>query len=888
MRRPAVLLPLLAWASACAPALDKRAPGGAAPGADSRPGGGDTGSDGSDGGDGGAGCRSLVLSTDALRWSEGMLGAAAEQRLELRNPCETGERLRLGIQFAGPPTFAVRSPADITVVELAPGAVLPLVIAHTPDGYAPDEATLTVADARGLLDTKTVVLFAETAGDQDGDGSDALAAGGGDCDDTDPAVSPTAGDTRDDDQDDDCDGLVDEDLVLPGDVLITEIFHQPTGSDPLLGQWLELENIADVPVDLGGWTLGNAAGATVVLPAALSLDPGDRRLVAASGDPAANGGVAAAATWGPDFALDTAADALWLAAGDRTIAAVAYDESWPHRAGHALRLDGASLDPAHAADGAFWCPATRVFGAGDHGSPGDDNGLCATVDHDLDGASAEEGDCDDADPTVSPGARDAWDGIDNNCDGLADGLTTDAAQGWLIGDAGDQLGHADGLSAGDLDGDGVAELLLGGTTASAGASQGGVVYAVAASALAGGRGGRASGVDLATLAGASAVGTLGVLPVQLPDLDGDGGVDLLVAGAAYTGAYTGGTAALVVYSGGVAGTMDEDDADIVFSNSRAYVGSTATNTVAALDMDGDGLDDVALGVPTTYTSGSASGRYYEGMATVYPGATLAPGDTPSEDDAALTVGGTASSDRLGGGLGGGDLDGDGYDELVVGAGGADTAAANGGAVYVIPGGAVLSGDDTGAALATLTIGGAGASDGLGAHAAPQVADLDGDGAADLVTSSTRDGAVFVFFSAGGLSGALTSTDADLQIDGDGPEAFGYALHTADVDGDGTPELLVGAPDGDTLSTASGSAFSTDGEVSIFTGTLLASAATLDSSDASFTLRARTNDAFGAAITTADTDGDGDAEVIVAAPGVPGTVSGVATTPAGSIWAFDPH
>jgi hypothetical protein len=44
----------------------------------------------------------------------------------------------------------------------------------------------------------------------------------------------------------------------------------------------------------------------------------------------------------------------------------------------------------------------------------------ASDDHDGDGLSAADGDCDDLEPLVSPGQVEAWDGLDNDCDGDVD------------------------------------------------------------------------------------------------------------------------------------------------------------------------------------------------------------------------------------------------------------------------------------------------------------------------------------------------------------------------------------------------------------------------------------------------------------------------------------
>ena len=71
----------------------------------------------------------------------------------------------------------------------------------------------------------------------------------------------------------------------------------------------------------------------------------------------------------------------------------------------------------------------------DNGSPGDDDDHAGDdddhvaddddvdpyVDQDGDGYSPSQGDCDDHDPHVHPGARELNNGVDDNCDGVADG-----------------------------------------------------------------------------------------------------------------------------------------------------------------------------------------------------------------------------------------------------------------------------------------------------------------------------------------------------------------------------------------------------------------------------------------------------------------------------------
>ncbi len=76
------------------------------------------------------------------------------------------------------------------------------------------------------------------------------------------------------------------------------------------------------------------------------------------------------------------------------------------------------------------------------GKTGTDSGPASETDADGDGYSVES-DCNDADETVYPGATEVCDGVDNDCDGTADGSDATDAPTWYLDFDGDGYGSAD-------------------------------------------------------------------------------------------------------------------------------------------------------------------------------------------------------------------------------------------------------------------------------------------------------------------------------------------------------------------------------------------------------------------------------------------------------------
>ena len=488
--------------------------------------------------------------------------------------------------------------------------------------------------------------------------------------------------------------------------------------------------------------------------------------------------------------------------------------------------------------------------------------LAANTVRDADGDGAESrsaggGDCDDRDPEVSPGAPELWqDGVDNDCDGMIDQIDVDDALGVVHGEPGDYLGYRSSLSVGDLCGDGRLDLVAGGIYAGPTMSSQGSAWLLDAVSLAG-LDGTPTAVAAAQIVGDYYQNYLGPLPQRQGDVDGDGASDLFIAASdRYYHSYGNVSAGIFLDPGELSGMRQLSEADITFEGSESFFSVSAG---ARMDLDGDGLDEVSYG--DWYSSGASGG-----LVSVFCGASLARGvSLRLVDDADLALAGDAWGDSLGCAFGAGDLDSDGYDDLLVSAPWADRGTADGGEVSLVAGAATLPANGTPSQVARLQVYGTAAEGALGYLSDPQIADLDGDGAPDLVLSSALAETVWVFFAAAILSGPQPVDEADLFIEGDDIDAFGASMATGALLDSGGIDLAVGAPDCINLGTAP-SDCDGPGAVYVFAGPTLAGGH-LFAGQADFSAHGSAEGGmFGAVIAVGDLTGDERGDLVVSSPG----------------------
>ena len=213
------------------------------------------------------------------------------------------------------------------------------------------------------------------------------------------------------------------------------------------------------------------------------------------------------------------------------------------------------------------------------------------------------------------------------------------------------------------------------------------------------------------------------------------------------------------------------------------------------------------------------------------------------------------------------MNGDGYDELLVGAYGDDHPESKTGSLFVMEGGAA---DPLPVRTAQFDkdghIHGAFENAQVGRWNPSAIGDINGDGENDLVVSSPGTESVHVFHTAGGLLGAATETsDADLIINGtDESSHFGVGLTVGDFDNDSFDDIAIGAPD--EAVPGDGDADSR-GHVYLFFGAeIVGSGLTAGFAGAHFYGRSE-GDNFGALLRSGfDLNADGSEDLAIGAPG----------------------
>ncbi len=466
-----------------------------------------------------------------------------------------------------------------------------------------------------------------------------------------------------------------------------------------------------------------------------------------------------------------------------------------------------------------------------------DGSLPATeVDDDGDGSMVCEGDCDDGDTTVFPGAAEVCDGIDNNCNGTVPADEDDVdGDGWMVCEDDCDDGEAD-ANPGETEvcGDGIDNDCDGADQPCA--FEGTIDLATADAKLLG-----EGATDYI-----SAYRTLW----RGGDLDGDGFDDIVVGAPYNDNAGTNTGTSYVVY-GPVYGTLDLGSADAKLMG-EALDDAAGSAIASGGDADGDGFDDLLIGSLGHDAGGTGAGATYLFNGPVYGSLSVSAADAKLVGEAAGDNSGFAT--RIDG-----DVDDDGYADIIVGAVFHETGDGDVGAAYLLYG--PVAGT-LGLSAADAKFVGEGDGDWAG-RSVSIAGDADGDGADDILigASLNDDGgtdAGKVYLIHGPANGTLDLGAADATLVGEyaGDNAGISVDFGGDVNGDGFDDVLVGAYGSDQGGNEAGAVYLVHGPIS---GTIDLSAA-----DAEM-IGVAAGDYVGQSVSAAgDLDQDGYDDVLVSA------------------------
>lgn len=573
-------------------------------------------------------CPVLVLAEAELATRDVLFDLPRTVRVLGENRCEGVASLTVGpFALDGDPAFTLEEGHE-RALTLAPGEQFDVHVRYAPTDYGPHTTTLTFATDAPDQPEVRIPIEGVPGTDQDLDGFPV----GEDCDDEDAAAHPGRPEI-DDGVDQDCDGRVDEDFVEPGDVLLTELLLAPEGHAREEGQWFELFNTTDGSVDVGGWEILGDSGSLTV-EGSVVVASGERVWVS-NGSAASENGVGV-----PDGLLDGEA----IPALSRVELALKVEDTVVHlltlgpipheEEGTSTQLDPTVRVLADTTLAPSWCLSTSRVNATVVGTPGEANGTCPGVDHDGDGSSVLDGDCDDADPLRGAGLPESFDGLDNDCNDRVDDF--DLERDGVVVDLDAAASTAvPVVGLGDLDADGWAELVVakGGTATP-------TLQVYSAELV--------DDIDTVDPLVAELVLTRRALrlPARFSDATGDGRADLFVGarGSPTQDVY-------LLFDDGL-GASESDAALRITSSDEPY---TAFGAVEMADLDGDGVAELLGGAPDE--AGRQSGvDLIDGTLT---------GSVPLEDARIARWYATPEVSPVGAALGIGDLDDDGYEDLVV-------------------------------------------------------------------------------------------------------------------------------------------------------------------------------------------------------------------------------
>ncbi len=334
------------------------------------------------------------------------------------------------------------------------------------------------------------------------------------------------------------------------------------------------------------------------------------------------------------------------------------------------------------------------------------------------------------------------------------------------------------------------------------------------------------------------------------DINGDGYEDMITSAIYNDDGATDAGAVYLIYGRSTA------LADASFSTRIEFTGEAANdnagNAVATGDINNDGFDDILIGARANADGGFNAGTVY----LIYGQANhLSSGSLSTR----VQFTGEAARDAAGVAVTTGDVNNDGYADILIGANGNDDGGSSAGAIYLI------YGQPSAFASASLSTGveftGEVANDDAGNAVA--TGDINADGYDDILVGDSHNddgaaaaGAVYLIY---GQPSAFASASLSTGVEFTGEAASdnaGNAVATGDINNDGYDDILIGALGNDDGGSSAGAAYLIYGKASTLPAGSL-------STRVQFTGEAASNFA-GQSVATGDVNNDGYDDILIGA------------------------
>jgi len=448
-------------------------------------------------------------------------------------------------------------------------------------------------------------------------------------------------------------------------------------------------------------------------------------------------------------------------------------------------------------------------------------------------------------------------------------------------------------SAGDINGDGFDDIIIGATQFGFYASENGEAYVVFGTAspfaatlelssLNGTNGFAIKGIDFEDAAGSS-VSSVG-------DINGDGFDDLIIGASAADpngNSFSGESYIIYGKETGFGASLDLvslDGTNGFVINGIAAGDRTGFSVSSAGDINNDGFDDVIIGARDASPNGNGSAGqsyviYGQANSTFELSSLLA--ENGGDGGAGFVINGIDADDRSGTSVSSaGDINGDGFDDIIIGASHADPNGSRSGESYVVFG-------QAGSFGASLDLSALNGSNGFvingidggdySGRSVSSAGDINGDGFDDIIIGAYgadpnggRSGESYVVFGqAGGFGASLDLTALNgsngFVLNGIGGFDFsGRSVSSAgDINGDGFDDILIGANNGDPNGENSGESYVVFGQADGFGASFDLS--TLDGTNGFVINGIERYDYSGNSVSSAgDINGDGFDDILIGA------------------------